>query len=886
MGALMEPREFGKSDHKASNIANKHLPKIKSLLKKYRHVKTMQSSLLQLSELASKITDMQKFYPALESVINSLFIADSFFIVLAQQDDSSASEKLTLAYNHNVQERDILKRLTHQNWLESLTGHVYHQQKPIHCNATQRKNLAQSGDIILHGSVCEDWLGVPLKRGKQTIGVLALQSYKKQNFNQKNRELLEFVATHLVTAIDRVQSRELLECSIQNRTQKLQEANQKLQQEIIERQKSEKLQRALLAISELTASSLDLTSFYQKLHQEIKQLISSSSFYIALLTNKSNDIEFPFYVDQDIILSQFCSKNKGLTRLVLDIAQPVLVKNNLVTVLTNDDTFHSQPLNSSYINDDIATPKAYLGVPLLIDGKISGVLAVQDFSHIDVYQNSELKLLRFIGQHIASAIERKAEQDRRLQNNTELEALISERTKALQASNLNLRMQIEERRKAEERLYHDAHHDALTKLPNRAMLIDRLTYALRHLKRYPNHKSAVLFIDLDRFKMINDTLGHHTGDLFLIEIAHRLKKCIRDNDILARLGGDEFIILLDSLQNQDDIEEIATRITIEVEKPFDLDGHTVYSSASIGISNCHNQYKDADEILRDADAAMYQAKSLGRGRYVFFDSSMREQLLASMSLEQELRVAIKQQQFELHFQSILDLSKTTTIGFEALLRWNHPKKGLLTPSEFLTMAEETGMILEIENWVIQQVCQQLELWKAEEQYRNTFISVNLSGRHLNQIHQLNDLINLIGKNTKQPERLIIEFDELAFSQQPEQSLKSLKKLKSCGVKLALDDYGAGMSSMNFLHDYPFEFIKLDRSFIRSLNSSDKNLSLIKALSALGEKFGYRLVAEGIESKEMLAKVQAAGCEFGQGYFINHPEKIKKTQINNTVISYA
>jgi len=530
--------------------------------------------------------------------------------------------------------------------------------------------------------------------------------------------------------------------------------------------------------------------------------------------------------------------------------------------------------------------KAYLAAPLIIAGKIKGVLAVQDYNNNNAYQQGDLELLRFISQHIASAIERKAEQVNRQHSNDELERLITERTQALQASNLNLRMQVEERRKAEAQLYHDAHHDALTKLPNRAMLMDRLTYALRHLKRHPNHKSALLFIDLDRFKIINDTLGHHAGDLFLVEISQRLKSCIRDNDILARLGGDEFVILLDAFQNQDDIEEITTRITVEVEKPFDLDGNTVYSSASIGIANCHNQYQNSDEILRDADAAMYQAKSLGRGRYVFFDSSMREQLLASMTLEQELRIAIKQQQFELHYQSILDLSKTTTIGFEALLRWDHPKKGLLTPSQFLTMAEETGMILEIENWVLKQVCQQLQDWKNDTLYSNTFISVNLSGRHLNQVHQLADLMSLITKNTKEPERLILEFDELAFCQQPEQSLKSLKKLKTCGVKLALDDYGAGMSSMNFLHDYPFEFIKLDRSFIRSLNSSDKNLSLIKALSSLGEKFGYRLVAEGIESEAMLAKVQAAGCEFGQGYFINHPKKINKTYSEKNVTSCA
>ena len=251
---------------------------------------------------------------------------------------------------------------------------------------------------------------------------------------------------------------------------------------------------------------------------------------------------------------------------------------------------------------------------------------------------------------------------------------LDERTKELQSTNLNLRMQIEERRKAEAQLYYDAHHDALTKLPNRAMLIDRLGYSLRHLKRHPLHQSALLFIDLDRFKMINDTLGHHAGDLFLIEIADRLRDCVRDNDILARLGGDEFVILLDSLQSEDDVEEVASRIINKVAAGFELEGHTVHSNASIGIAMCSSHYKDSNEILRDADAAMYQAKSLGRGRYVFFDDSMREQLIASMTLEQELRVAIKECQFELHYQQISDLENTKIIGFEALLRWNHPTK--------------------------------------------------------------------------------------------------------------------------------------------------------------------------------------------------------------------
>lgn len=460
---------------------------------------------------------------------------------------------------------------------------------------------------------------------------------------------------------------------------------------------------------------------------------------------------------------------------------------------------------------------------------------------------------------------------------SELESLVEERTQELETANSNLRLQIAERLKAEQQLYFDAHHDSLTKLPNRAMFSDRLSHAIKHLKRHPDQRFAVLFIDLDRFKTINDTLGHHAGDTFLVEISTRLNACVRDNDVLARLGGDEFVILLDSLQSEN-VEDVANRIITSIEKPYKIESNTLYSSASIGIALCNGHYQNADEVLRDADAAMYQAKSLGRGRFIFFDDSMRDKLVATMTLEQELRIAIQQNQFELHYQKISDLSCTKIIGFEALLRWNHPIKGLLTPSYFLHLAEETGIILTIETWVIEEVARQLHTLKNSQENQHAFIAINLSGKHLTQTNQLNKLVTLINEQDFEPQRLILEFNETAFSQHEAHSLKGLRKLKSIGVKLALDDYASGVSSFNFLHNYPFEFIKLDRGFIRTLTNSNRNLPLVKALHELGEQYGYRLVAEGIESESVLKKLHSAGCDFGQGYHISKPEKLLRSSV--------
>jgi len=856
--------------------AIRQLPKLKSLLKRYRQVKMMQGSLLQLSELASTVTEMEAFYPQLIDIISALFNTNCFHISLVDRQDN-----LNIVYCHNPIENRLIEHIEFQNWRKSLTGITFLEQQPLHCTSADRMTLAKAERVVLYGSEFVDWLGVPLKRGHQVIGVIALQSYdEKLYFDDKDCQLLEFIADHLVTAIDRVRSRELMELSIQQRTRKLTATNRRLQEEIAERQKAVNTHQALLAISEISATSSDPNQLYQLIHNEVKTLIEANNFYIALKNEQSDSVEFPYYVDEGV--SHIDGKKRALilAELAIKTAKPMLICNEELVILRDDGsiTRQSYVVNFNRQNE----PQMWLAAPLFKQDKLIGVIAIQHYEQANVYSEDDLCLIRFVAQHIATAIVRQQAQVSIKQSKEELERLVAQRTQALEAANLNLRMQVEERRKAESRLYYEAHHDALTKLPNRAMFTDRLNQALRHIKRHDTLSFAVLFIDLDRFKVINDTLGHQAGDKFLIEIAVRLAECVRENDVLARLGGDEFVILLDSLSDQDDVEDVASRIINSIGQPFEVDGHCLYSNASIGIAMCRPHYQSACDILRDADAAMYQAKSLGRGRYVYFDDSMREQLMASLTLEQELRMAVKEQQFELHYQQISDLSLTNTVGFEALLRWQHPTKGLLTPSEFLCMAEETGLILDIERWILTEVSAQLSQWQHHPEYQHAHIGINLCGHYLVQTHQLNELISLIQKNNIEPHRLILEFNESAFTGQPELALSSLKKLKKFGVKLALDDYGTGMSSFSFLHSYPFEFIKLDRSFIKGLSSDAEKVSLIKALHELGDNFGYRLVAEGIETQEIFDTLQAAGCEYGQGYFIGRPKKMSEDALASAV----
>ncbi|WOH36534.1 EAL domain-containing protein [Thalassotalea fonticola] len=654
----------------------------------------------------------------------------------------------------------------------------------------------------------------------------------------------------------------------------------KLKSVLSQYKQTKKVQTGLLKLSELCCSVTDMSCFYPALQQVIQKYFPAENLYIQLYTQANFSQAEHFYIDE-----LNCSPiEQQLTPDIIDfihhISNPVLINHDQVSILNSDNSITERPFPTRKSQTHLID--VWLATPLLVEGITIGIVGVKGFINPNHKAQTNLEMIKFVALQIAAAIHRNRANDQLKLYSKDIEDIIFDRTKNLQKSNFNLRQQVEQRRKSELKLYYDAHHDALTKLPNRAMFTERLEHSIKHLKRHINHRFGVLFIDIDRFKVINDTLGHNVGDELLIQIADRILECIRSNDIVSRLGGDEFVVLLDTLLHADDAEDIANRIIDATRQPFQIDGQQLFTSTSIGIAICDQHYKQATDVLRDADAAMYQAKAMGRGRLMFFDDSMREELLASLTLEQDLRQAVNKKEFVLNYQKIADLNSSAIIGYEALLRWQHPTKGLLTPSSFLALAEETGLIIEIENWVVASVAKQLALWDVQPELKSIFISINLSGKHIFQTKPVQQLSKLIQHHFNEPERLIIEFNEQAFNQQPERSLKNLKLLKKTGVRLALDDYGSGQSSINYLNNYPFEFIKLEQHFVRSFINNIRNWELAKSLSALGESFGFRLIAEGIESQAQLDKAIAAGCEYGQGFFISEPEAIKADKDDNGI----
>jgi diguanylate cyclase (GGDEF)-like protein/PAS domain S-box-containing protein len=473
---------------------------------------------------------------------------------------------------------------------------------------------------------------------------------------------------------------------------------------------------------------------------------------------------------------------------------------------------------------------------------------------------------------------------------------------------------VTERKMAEDKLLHDALHDALTDLPNRALLTDRLGQAFARVKRHPSYQFAVLFLDLDRFKVINDSQGHRTGDRLLVAIARRLLTCLRPGDTAARLGGDEFVILLEETQGVEEAIANAKKIQKAIERPLNLDGNKVSITASIGIALSSAEYQWPGDILRDADIAMYRAKSLGKARYEVFTSAMHTRAVALMNLEHDLRQSVEELNlkysmldlrfgttvenptlyetdrsldypksqnftsklecpFTVYYQPIVSLKTGLVAGFEALVRWLHPERGLVSPTEFIAMAEETGLIMPLGLWILNESCRQIIEWQNLELPAvdaPLTIAVNLSGRQFEQSGSIEQIKQVLQETGVDARWLKLEITESVVMEDGEAAALMLSQLRDLGIELCIDDFGTGYSSLSYLHKFPINTLKIDRSFVSRIGETGENLEIVRAIVMLARSLGMEVVAEGVETAVQLAQLRTLGCEYGQGYFFSKP----------------
>ncbi len=429
---------------------------------------------------------------------------------------------------------------------------------------------------------------------------------------------------------------------------------------------------------------------------------------------------------------------------------------------------------------------------------------------------------------------------------------------------------ITDQKEAESRLLHNASHDALTGLPNRTVFMDRLRRSLERAKHHEDYLFALLFLDLDRFKIINDSLGHHIGDQLLIAIARRLEASLRPGDMAARFGGDEFAIILDHIKKVGDTAEAAERIQKQFEEPFNLGGHEIFASVSIGITHSQVPYEEPEDFLRNADSAMYRAKDQGRGRFEVFDRDMHTRAVEMLQLETDLRRALARDEFRVHYQPIVSLENWRITGFEALLRWEHPSIGSISPSEFVPVAEETGLIIPIGQWVLKEACQQLRIW--QEQFPSDpplTMSVNLSGKQFSQPDLIDQIKQALAETGLDAASLKVEITESAIIENIESATMALNQLKALGIRILLDDFGTGYSSLSYLHRFPIDTLKIDRSFVTRM-SLPKNSEIIRTIISLAINLGMDVIAEGVETREQVIQLTGLNCEYVQGYLLSRP----------------
>lgn len=624
----------------------------------------------------------------------------------------------------------------------------------------------------------------------------------------------------------------------------------------------------VIKASQIISNEIVFRDLVNKLMQIAIENAGAELGFLLLMREQELIVEAASFVKQ---IEPAIQLPVSATSDLLPISLINYVANNQTDVVLKDTADSYNFARDPYIQ--LHKPKSVLCAPIVNQSQLVGIFYLENNLVAGAFTSDRLEILRLLCSQAAISL-KNAQLYQDLQQSE-----LQEREKARQLEKSLQELQIAQKHlvQVQEKLLHDAFHDPLTDLPNRALLSERLEHAIAMYKRYPDYLYAVLFIDLDRFKVVNDSLGHLVGDELIKSVASRLKMALRATDTVARLGGDEFVILLENISDVEEATAVAERIQAQLRQPYRLQEYEVFTAASIGITLSTMNYERASDVLRDADAAMYHAKEQYRGKYQIFAPAMQTRAIARLQLENDLRRAIEQQDLSLHYQPIIQLSSGCLTGFEALIRWHHPHQGWIAPMEFIPVAEETGLIDALGWWVLHQACLQLQTWRDRfPTHQAIAINVNLSVQQLKQVDAAARIEQILQATQLPGACLKLEITESCLLETADLAPKLLERLQAWGIKLCIDDFGTGYSSLSRLHDLPIDTLKIDRSFIDRLESS-RHTEIVQTIIALASSLGIDAVAEGIETQFQLEKLQQLGCDLGQGYLFSQPVESQKAE---------
>ena len=814
----------------------------------------LQRALYAIADQASTAgTDLTSMFRALHAIVGTLMYAVNFYIALYDAGHDNVRFPY-YADSVDADPPDPAGVLAMADMNHGPTWHVLRDGKPL-MGSPESIGRQVDGPFHMVGAVCREWLGVPLLREKEAVGCVVVQSYDDaHHYDEQDKALLTYVAQHIQTTLERRMAHAELERRVEERTLALSRANDVLQKEVLERQRGERLQAALFRIAELASGNDSIDAFYASIHQIVDDLINARNFCIALVSEDGTELSFPYSVDECDRENPARKLANGLTEYVLHHGEPLLV-----------DRFEMMRLRASGEVGHYGTmSECWLGVPLVCADRTAGVLVVQSYSPEHHYTRRDQELLTFVSYHIANALERVRATESLHRAYVQLENRVDERTRALALANRDLRAQIAERERIEARLKHETLHDALTGLPNRALLMQRMADALARYHADPSRGFAVLFMDLDRFKVINDSVGHMVGDDLLLQVGIRIRACLKSDDVVARLGGDEFSVLLEGVHDAARACQIAERIINDLNAPFRLAAKELFTSTSVGIALAAPHYRNPDELLRDADSAMYSAKADGRHRYAVFDDDLRKQAVSLLEVENDLRRGLTRNEFVPYYQPVIDLESGRVAGYEALMRWRHPQRGVLLPGEFLNVAEDTGTSETIDWQIFAQVCRDANALAGDD---DAFVAINLSARHFSNPRFDQRLLGLLAEYAVPASRLHVEVTERALLENTPAVKRILQTFRRAGICISLDDFGTGYSSLSYLHQYPLQTLKIDRSFVANLNAEAEGSSdaVIRAILAMAETLSIQVIAEGVETPQQRDLLRKLGCRRVQGF---------------------